>query len=262
MLRSLQCWASADNVVVKSFCDSIQRRVRHRPNSWTASHLACQIISAMQHRTMRIAILSSFLAVCLFTTSAFADSLYKGGWRVSDGKTYYTLVSPELKTPKTFALYCVEIVDDEFARFSIVVDGNQLVAPIGEAGGAFINGKSVSLRKSSKGEPHHCTWEILELRNIVQEKTQWFGNPKMGPILLGHFSEATRFRIDFNLKSIGCENGELRVMVDGKQIQNFQKKVQVLLEGSSFVGKGKIISIVLSSGTCEQNNFFWGQLCY
>lgn len=220
-----------------------------------------QSAMANDYRTLRFVILPALLVVSLFPNSTFAGSLYEGGWRVPDTGQYYTLVWPELKQAKTFELNCFELVDGKFAFFDILVDKNhQIIQRIGEAGGAFISGKSVSIRKSSQsmGKPHHCTWKIIEHKNVVEQKVQWFHRPGLGQILLGAFSEQRRFRVDFSLMSTGCENGQLRVMVDGKQVTNFKGEQQILLEGSSFVGEGKIISIALSSGNCKDRSFFGG----
>ena len=74
--------------------------------------------------------LDGFLTAGLFATPALGRSLYQGGWRVPEDGSYFTLVQPPFQNEQLFVIEGVELVDNEYARFSIRVDEKQVTGAI------------------------------------------------------------------------------------------------------------------------------------
>lgn len=193
-------------------------------------------------------------------TTNVATHLYHGGWKTSGSIKLTTITAVPLEKSKVFRISCTELVDANILEFRLLVDGKTIIAPLNEGGSVFIQGKSVFIEQMDDGVNFLATWEAVQEKPLDFEQSTWVVYPKNdSQSLLAAFEEEQEFVLSINLKSNGCSDGRMTVFIDGNAVTDKDGNTIEFLEGSSVIGKGKIVS-VLVSGTCTQNNKFYGSI--
>nr|WP_290697835.1 hypothetical protein [Halomonas sp. UBA3074] len=186
--------------------------------------------------------------------------LFHGGWKTSGNTTFTTITAIPLEKSKVFRISCVELVDDDFLEFRLHIDGKVILAPLNEGGSIFVQGKSVSIEQVGNGVNSLATWEIVQEEQLEFEQSIWVVYPQGGSqSLIAAFESEQEFVLGINLKNNGCSSGKMTVFIDGSPVADKDGNSIEFLEGSSIIGKGKIISVVVR-GLCTKNNKFYGNI--
>ncbi|POF34663.1 hypothetical protein [Roseibium marinum] len=189
--------------------------------------------------------------------SALADTVFSGYWHLAGQGERIYLNDPPFDEPRLFMLSCTEIVDGQYAEFAVTTDQNSVIAKIGEGTSAFVSARQISLTQSRPGQPKSCTWEIRNTQTVPFEQFTWSA-PVQKQLLLGHFQEPTEFVFSFESKGSGCGDPKLTLTVDGKTVDTPAGQPQFFAPSSSFIGKGKTISM-LALGTCPASELITGR---
>lgn len=186
--------------------------------------------------------------------------LFHGGWKTSDSTTLTTITSTPLEVSKVFRISCTELVDSDILEFKFHVDGKTIIASLNEGGSVFIQGRSVSIEQVGAGANFLATWEAVQENLIEFEQSTWVVYPQNNShTLIAVFEKEQDFVLSINLESNGCTNGKMTIFVDGNVVTDKDGKKIEFLEGSSIIGKGKIVSVIVS-GSCTQKNKFYGNI--
>lgn len=191
---------------------------------------------------------------------AFADHLFLGGWKTSNEQKLTAITAKPLELSKVFRISCTELIDADVVQFRFYVDGKTIIAPLNEGGSVFIQGKSIFIEQIEEGINFLAKWEVVQETPLAFEKAIWVVYPQEGiQSLVAAFEEEQDFVLSINLKSNGCSDGRMVVVIDGQEVKDNKGNVIQFLEGSSVIGKGKIVSVVVT-GTCSPKNKFYGDI--
>lgn len=189
-----------------------------------------------------------------------SNEMYSGGWKTSDGHKFTTLTATPLDEPKVFRITCTEMVDAQYVDFKIQVDGKQIIAHLNEGGSIFVEGKEIHIEQTTSGVNILATWEVVQEQLIEFERATWTSFPQDGgESLICAFENEQEFVLSINSSSAGCRNGLMSVVIDGSAVKDLSGNLLQLIEGSSVIGKGKIVSIMVS-GHCDNHNPFRGEV--
>lgn len=185
------------------------------------------------------------------------DHLFFGGWKTSEETKRTTITATTLAEPKMFRLSCTELVDQDIVQFRITVDGEQIKAPLNEGGSVFVEGKSVHVEQIGPGENFQGSWEVVREDPYEYEQATWVAYPQAGAeSLVAAFATEQEFVLTLNPESTGCEDGAMRVAVDGREIQDASGNPMVFLEGSSVIGSGKKVAVMVGGSGSAKSKFF------
>jgi len=152
------------------------------------------------------------------------------------------------------------MADSQYVDFKILVDGKQIIASLNEGGSIFVEGKGVQIEQVTTGANILATWEVIQEETIEFEQENWTVFPQHGnESLICAFEKEQDFVISINVVSTGCRNGLMSVIIDGSVIENLSGNPFQLLEGSSIIERGKIVSIVVT-GNCDNYDPFRGDV--
>lgn len=187
-----------------------------------------------------------------------SDEMYFGGWKTSNTHMFTSLTATPLAESKIFRIKCTEIVDSQYVEFKIQVDSKQIIASLNEGGSIFVEGRDVQIEQVTTGVNILATWEVIQEKTIEFEQANWTVFPQHGnQSLICAFEKERDFVISINAVSTGCRNGLMSLIIDGSAIEDLSGKPLQLLEGSSIIGRGKIVSILVT-GNCDNHNPFRG----
>lgn len=188
------------------------------------------------------------------------NHLFIGGWKTSDSTSLTTITGYPLEKSKTFRISCTELVDADVVQFRFYVDGKTIITPLNEGGSVFIQGKSIFIEQVDNGVNYLATWEVVQEEELEFERAVWVVYPQEGTqSLVASFEEDQEFVLSLNRTSNGCTNGKMTVIIDGQPVKDYQNKTINFLEGSSIIGKGKNVSVVVT-GTCADKSKFYGEI--
>jgi hypothetical protein len=189
-----------------------------------------------------------------------SNKMYSGGWKTSDSHKLTSLTAIPLDESKMFRITCTEMVDAQYVDFKIQVDGKQIIAHLNEGGSIFVEGKEIHIEQTTAGVNILATWEVVQEQTIEFERANWTAFPQDGgESLVCAFENVQEFVLSINSASTGCRDGLMSIVIDGTAIENLSGNLLQLLEGSSIIGKGKIVSIRVS-GNCDNYNPFRGEV--
>lgn len=158
-----------------------------------------------------------------------------------------------LPEAKTFLLYCGSMVGDGVATYRITVDGKQIIAQMYEGGSVFVEGKHVEILQTSEHAAVNCLWYLVQESPVESISLQWSSYIGNQQALLAAFNQEQDFVIGMNRNSHGCTNPSINLIVDGAVVTGRSSTPLTLLEGSSIIGRGKIVAVV-ADGICSPTN--------
>lgn len=189
-----------------------------------------------------------------------SQQLYSGGWKTSDHNSFTTLTAVPLEQPKVFRISCTELVDSNYVNFRVHVDGKQILTPMTEGSSILVEGRSVFLEQISPGVNISAVWNVVQEPSLEFVQATWSIFPQdRAEALVCAFDEEQEFVLGFNRESQGCRSGLFTVTIDGNAVMDLSGATLRFLEGSSFIGRGKIVS-VHASGQCDNHNSFRGSI--
>lgn len=189
-----------------------------------------------------------------------SDEMYSGGWKTSDSHKLTSLTATPLTESKVFRITCTEMVDAQYVDFKIQVDGKQTIAHLNEGGSIFVEGKEIHIEQVTAGVNILATWEAVQEQIIEFEQANWTAFPQDGgESLVCAFEDEQEFVLSINSSSTGCRNGLMSVIIDDSAVEDLSGNLLQILEGSSIIGKGKIVSIRVT-GDCDNHNPFRGEV--
>jgi hypothetical protein len=196
----------------------------------------------------------------IMSETSLKEHLFMGGWKTNDSSSITAITAYPLEKSKTFHISCTELVDSDFLKFRFYVDGKTIIAPLNEGGSVFIQGKSIFVEQLESSNNFIATWQAVQEEELQFTRAAWVVNPQEGnQSLVASFEDDQEFVISFDRTSPGCSNGKMTVVIDGQTIKDHKNKIITFLEGSSVIGKGKNVSVIVS-GTCTKNNKFHGEI--
>lgn len=201
----------------------------------------------MEIRIKKLVILMLlFNSVNLFSQ----DKFYSGGWHAEFQKS--TKISLyDFPQNKIFKISCTPIVDSKNARFYLYPYQNTNHYEMNEDGCMLLEGKNVIIEQQYDGTYLNGSWEIVKLDSIDFYTFSWVANPNYGKTSILAMQTEVEFNISINLKSNNCQNGKMIIFVDGFPISDKNGNRIKFSEGSSVIGKGKVVE-VQTEGTCSQ----------
>jgi hypothetical protein len=199
------------------------------------------------------------------------NELFIGGWRTSQEYKQTTITAQPLDDPKVFRLKIVELVDSNPVQFKISADDKEpFTTPLLFEGGAvFVEGTTIFIEQVSGGAIGLATWEVVQEPPVDYELAKWSAPPMADrEVLVCSLIKDQQFVLSFNLHSKDkfdadtaalCWNGLMRVKVDGQFVEDSTGEPRIFLEGSSIIGKGRQVSIVVT-GECSSTEMFKGSI--
>ncbi|MEM7160239.1 MAG: hypothetical protein AAF799_45795 [Myxococcota bacterium] len=189
-------------------------------------------------------------------TTKAQDHLFFGGWKTSETKRHTTITANTLAKPKMFRLSCTELVDQDIVQFRIMVDGKQIEAPLNEGGSVFVEGTSIHVEQLGPGENFQGGWEVVREDPCEYEQATWVAYPQAGAeSMVAAFATEQEFVLTLNPQSTGCEDGAMRVAIDGHEVQGPNGEAMQFLEGSSVIGSGKSVAVLVSGSGSAKAKF-------
>lgn len=208
---------------------------------------------------MRKLLISTAFAIAC-ATQAMAEPFFAGGFQLDPEVDRIVLFNPPLAEDVTARVTCEGIVNDgELARFRADVGPVQVIAPFNDQGSVMLSGRKIAIRLHQDRQAMPCYWTAVD--NDAQAiKSVWaYDIAKDSTLLLGTFPRLQQFRVEINTPEPGCQPGRATVFVDGKQITDYGGNPMKLNTGSSFIGKGKIVHVIME-GRCDPGGFYNGAL--
>jgi hypothetical protein len=183
-----------------------------------------------------------------------------GGWSVNKNNPYTKITNTDLPNDVIFRITNIEMADGKIAEFKIFKNNEAITTFLQEGSSILVEAKSLQIEQINNANNSFGTWEVISAPRIGFLSTDWFiPQPSFNKkVLIGSFQKNTNFVLSFNRTSIGCNNGELLIYIDGKVIKNSTNNLK-FIENSSLFGSGKLIEVEVN-GNCNMNSGFRGNL--
>ncbi|MGB3465220.1 MAG: hypothetical protein WBA74_08120 [Cyclobacteriaceae bacterium] len=195
----------------------------------------------------------------LANTISAQEKLLSGGFRVNNSQTYTRITAHELDDDYLFRISSIETVSRQIVQFKVTANSIQSELLIEEGGSAIVEAKSLAVSRKFNGDYAYATWEVVDDNRIANVVPWKFFPRTTSKITVASLEEEKLFVISINLRSNNCSNGRMQLFIDGVAVKDDSGNILRFPEGSSVIGKGRLIQLVVT-GSCSETEGFSGSL--
>ena len=194
----------------------------------------------------------AFVATFFVSAQAFgqSSSLLAGGWSTGNTTRLTTITGPGNLSLRVFRIETTILADSDVPGFTVIADGVRIPVQFTEGSGVIVEAKSVAIEQTTPGRLIRGTWKVIQQPDIAAEVLPWAATQRLNSeLLIASFQTEREFVLSINSTSSNCVGTAMTVTIDGTPIKDTRGATLSFAEGSSVVGKGKLV-VVRSAGSC------------
>lgn len=178
------------------------------------------------------------------------NHLFSGVWKTTNENKITMITAVSLKNPEIFKIVCNDSVDGNCLEFKIIVEGpnGSCTHFFNEGSEILVEGTRIYIEQLSNGYNGGGQWEIVKRpieKNFISSKWLCPVGFNKGS-LVAAFNEPTEFVFTISHSPGKFEpKVQYHITIDGVTVKDPLGRNTYFLEGSSIIGSGKEIAILV-----------------